>query len=128
MHLGDPASTPEALMRSRFAAFVQKRPEYLRATWHPDTRPVTLDLDDSPDWTSLQVISSEEHERRGQVHFRAIYRVSGEWGYLEEVSDFVKEGGHWYYLSGETGEGVLKPGRNERCPCGSGKKYKACCL
>lgn len=21
-----------------------------------------------------------------------------------------------------------KPGRNDRCPCGSGKKYKQCCL
>jgi tetratricopeptide (TPR) repeat protein len=23
---------------------------------------------------------------------------------------------------------MAKPGRNERCPCGSGKKYKQCCL
>lgn len=23
---------------------------------------------------------------------------------------------------------MAKPGRNERCPCGSGNKYKACCL
>ena len=23
---------------------------------------------------------------------------------------------------------MAKPGRNDRCPCGSGKKYKACCL
>lgn len=24
--------------------------------------------------------------------------------------------------------GSLKPGRNDLCPCGSGKKYKKCCL
>jgi tetratricopeptide (TPR) repeat protein len=23
---------------------------------------------------------------------------------------------------------MAKPGRNDRCPCGSGKKYKGCCL
>jgi tetratricopeptide (TPR) repeat protein len=23
---------------------------------------------------------------------------------------------------------MAKPGRNDRCPCGSGKKYKVCCL
>lgn len=23
---------------------------------------------------------------------------------------------------------MAKPGRNDRCPCGSGRKYKACCL
>ncbi len=23
---------------------------------------------------------------------------------------------------------MAKPGRNDRCPCGSGKKYKSCCL
>ena len=22
----------------------------------------------------------------------------------------------------------MKPGRNEPCPCGSGKKYKRCCM
>ena len=23
---------------------------------------------------------------------------------------------------------MVKPGRNDPCPCGSGKKYKKCCL
>mgnify|MGYP000873577171 CR=1 FL=1 len=26
-----------------------------------------------------------------------------------------------------SGEGAPKPGRNDPCPCGSGKKYKKCC-
>ncbi|MEC9085421.1 MAG: SEC-C metal-binding domain-containing protein, partial [Pseudomonadota bacterium] len=50
------------------------------------------------------------------------------WGYLEERSDFSKENGRWFYREGETREGVLKPGRNDPCPCGSGRKFKACCL
>ena len=47
---------------------------------------------------------------------------------LEEASRFVQEEGRWYYLNGNTSEGPLKPGRNDPCPCGSGRKYKACCL
>ena len=127
-HAGAAADTPKALMRSRFSAFVVKDADYLLATWHPDTRPATLQLDDSPDWVGLQVLSSGEQEGRGQVHFRAVYRLPDGFGYLEEASDFVREDGRWFYLSGQTREVRLDPGRNEPCPCGSGRKFKACCL
>lgn len=127
-HEGKPAPTPEALMRSRYSAFVLKLADYLQSTWHSSTRPQRLGLEDSPRWTALQILSSGHSGNDGTVHFRAIYRVGDSWGYLEETSRFRLEGGHWYYVSGDTSEGVLKPGRNERCPCGSGKKHKACCL
>ncbi len=139
-HRGQPAPDPEALMRSRYTAFVLKLADYLLATWHPDTRPAPagdrpevsphelLNLDDSPAWASLQVFDSATTGDRGSVHFRAIYRAGSGWGYLEEHSDFLREAGCWYYLSGRTTEGTLKPGRNDPCPCGSGRKYKACCL
>ncbi|MCG7200646.1 SEC-C domain-containing protein [Marinobacter pelagius] len=126
-HQGKPAPSPEALMRSRYTAFVQKRVDYLLETWHPDTRPAELDMEGSPAWVSLQILDSTGQGNRGVVHFRAVYRIGDGWGYLEEHSDFVREEGRWYYLSGETEEGQLKPGRNDRCPCGSGKKFKACC-
>lgn len=115
-------------MRSRYAAFVLGLSGYLLATWHAKTRPDELDLEGSPAWTMLQILSSGEQGDKGQVHFRAIYRTGNGWGYLEEVSELCREGGRWYYLSGNTSEGALKPGRNEPCPCGSGRKYKACCL
>jgi SEC-C motif-containing protein len=127
-HAGAPATTPEALMRSRFSAFVVKDTAYLLATWHPDTRPAELDLSGSPEWVSLQVLSSSAGVDTGRVHFRAVYRAGSGWGYLEEQSDFSKENGCWFYREGKTSEGVLKPGRNDRCPCGSGRKFKACCL
>lgn len=114
-------------MRSRYAAFVLNRPDYLLTTWHTDTRPEALDLTDSPDWTSLQILDTTENGGQGTVHFRAVYRLGQGWGYLEENSEFLREGGQWYYLHGDTREGPLKPGRNDPCPCGSGKKYKACC-
>lgn len=121
------ARTPEALMRSRYSAFVLGLADYLLATWHRDTRPATLDLGDSPEWVGLQVLSSGSEGVRGQVHFRALYRMPDGFGYLEEDSDFVQDEGRWYYLRGKTTEGRLGPGRNDRCPCGSGKKFKACC-
>ncbi|GGC68752.1 hypothetical protein GCM10011362_16610 [Marinobacter halophilus] len=115
-------------MRSRYAAFVMKNRDYVLKTWHPDTRPADLSLEDSPQWASLQIIDSDAAGDTGRVHFRAVYRSGGGWGYLEEMSAFVRENERWLYLSGDTTEGQLKPGRNERCPCGSGRKFKACCL
>ena len=122
------APTPEALMRSRYSAFVLGLADYLLATWHPDTRPATLPLESSPQWVGLQVLSAGEQGERGQVHFRAVYRLPDGFGFLEEESEFLKEGSRWFYASGKTREGRLSPGRNDRCPCGSGRKYKACCL
>ena len=127
-HEGIIAPTPEALMRSRFTGFVLKLEDYLRASWHKSTRPTELDLNDSPDWVSLRILDSGETGDTGHVHFQAIYRMGSGWGYLQENSEFVREDGRWYYLKGPPEEGILKPGRNEPCPCGSGRKFKVCCL
>lgn len=127
-HNGESAPSPEALMRSRYAAFVTDRPDYLLDTWHQRTRPETLTLENSPEWTSLRILSAVESGETGTVCFRAVYRLGRGWGFLEERSQFVREEGRWFYLHGETSEGQLKPGRNEPCPCGSGRKYKSCCL
>ena len=115
-------------MRSRYCAFGNGLTDYLLATWHPDTRPEHLDLGNSPDWTSLQILAADQSGDRGDVQFRAIYRAGEAWGYLQEHSSFIRENGRWFYVSGETREGQLKPGRNDLCPCGSGRKFKACCL
>jgi SEC-C motif-containing protein len=115
-------------MRSRYSAFALGLNDYLLASWHPDTRPGELTLSNSPQWVSLQILGTETNGNRGSVNFRAIYRTTNGWGYLEEESAFIQEGGRWYYHSGNPHEGTLKPGRNEPCPCGSGKKFKACCL
>lgn len=126
-HKGEKAPTPEVLMRSRFTAFVLKLEGYLRTSWHATTQPAALDLSDSPDWTSLRILASGSKDSCGYVHFQAIYRLNSDWGYLQEMSEFVKENERWYYLKGEPKEGILKPQRNEPCPCGSGKKFKTCC-
>lgn len=95
------ATTPEQLMRSRYCAFVKQLNNYLLKTWHPSTRPITLDLSDSPEWLKLQIVSTEQAGDKGNVHFRAFYQHGTEVGFMEEQSDFVREQGRWFYLSGK---------------------------
>lgn len=126
-HAGEPAPTPEALMRSRYSAFVLDLPDYLLATWHPSTCPVRLEPDGVTTWKRLEVIESGEEGERGWVHFRATFREGRRWSMLEEVSRFVSEAGQWFYVGGNPAAQRLRPGRNTACPCGSGRKFKVCC-
>ncbi len=129
------APTAERLMRSRYTAYVLGNAEYLSRTWHPATRPADLGLDDGTTWQGLTVISTSgggEADERGIVEFTARCRVKETPGNLHEVSEFVRQQGRWFYLDGEAPKRMpvksgSKIGRNEPCPCGSGKKYKRCC-
>lgn len=90
-------------MRSRFSAFVLGEPGYLLATWHPTTRPRTLDLDPGVRWTGLEVLGSTGgamFAAEGTVEFRARYVSAGRAGAQHENSRFVREDGRWYYLDG----------------------------
>ena len=129
------ATTAEALMRSRYSAFVLKDAAYLLRTWHPSTRPAGIGLDpDDVHWLALTIVRTEagtDSDRNGMVEFIARYRTNGQTASLHEASRFTREEGAWYYLDGKfersgTAQGG-KPGRNAACPCGSGKKYKRCC-
>lgn len=97
------AQTAEQLMRSRFSAFAVGDPEYLIATWHPSTRPDTLELDDDLRWYRLDILATREggpFDLAGVVEFEAFYRHPGGAGSQHEVSRFVREGGRWFYLDG----------------------------
>ena len=100
LHQGAPAATAEALMRSRYSAYVLQLTDYLIATWHPSTRPSTLALD-PPRWLGLQVKRQEASGDTATVEFVARYKVGGKAGRLQECSRFVREDGRWYYLDGE---------------------------
>lgn len=103
LHQGTAAATAEALMRSRYSAFVLGLREYLLATWHPSTRPQTLEPDAGPrpQWLGLEVRRHTAAANRAQVEFVARYRVGGRGRRLHEVSRFVREDGRWFYLDGE---------------------------
>ena len=101
---GDQAPAPDAesLMRSRYTAFVRERADYLRATWHPEHCPATLDFDPATKWLGLEV---REHRATGpdqaEVEFVARYRLGGRAVRLHERSRFVRQEGRWVYVDGD---------------------------
>lgn len=94
------APTAEALMRSRYCAFVRGDAAYLLRTWHPRTRPARLDLDPGMRWTGLEILGTTggtAFHTTGTVTFRASYRG----GALQEHSRFERVDGAWVYVDGE---------------------------
>lgn len=87
-------------MRSRYSAFVLDEREYLLATWHPDTRPACIEPPEPGlQWLGLTVRrTSMTGPDRGLVDFVARSKLGGRAHRLEEVSDFAREGGRWYYM------------------------------
>lgn len=102
-HAGEPAPTPEALMRSRYSAFVLDLREYLLATWHPTTRPAALPPPEPGlKWLGLEVKRSALQDAdRGTVEFVARRKLGGRAHRLHENSRFVREDGRWYYVDGD---------------------------
>lgn len=102
-HLGTPAPTAEALMRSRYAAYVYRLVDYLLATWHPDTRPEVLDLDEDPPtrWLGLEIKHTEQSGDTAVVEFVARFKVNGKAQRLHERSRFSRSDGRWLYVDGD---------------------------
>ncbi|MXS82977.1 YchJ family protein [Nitrosomonas oligotropha] len=98
------AATAENLMRSRYSAYTLMREDYLLATWHPSTRPASLDLTGQPaqQWLGLTV---KRHEQTAAdqaiVEFVARYKINGRAHRLHEISRFVRENDRWVYVDGE---------------------------
>jgi len=101
-HSGMPAPDAATLMRSRYSAYVLKLENYLLATWHPDTRPASLDLAaDNAKWLGLEVKQYiPESADRATVEFVARYKIGGRAHRLHEVSRFVREDEQWFYVDG----------------------------
>ncbi|MDN5724446.1 MAG: YchJ family protein [Propionibacteriales bacterium] len=98
------ARTAEALMRSRYAAFVVGDVDHLLRTWHPGQRPPAMDLDDTIEWRSLQIVDRVGGgllDDRGEVEFIARFRTAGAAGSLHERSRFVRVDGRWLYVDGD---------------------------
>ena len=105
LHEGAPADTAEALMRSRYSAYVLGLRDYLVDTWHPSTRPVPFELDDTPGlrWLGLEI---RRHVQLGNetavVEFVARYKPGGAPAVrLHEISRFERVDGRWLYVDGE---------------------------
>lgn len=128
-----PADTPEQLMRSRFSAYCVKNYRYILETYaKQQRRELSTDtLKSSAEgsrWFALNIQPAETSADR--VTFKAFYFAGGKPYQLHETSVFIKENNQWRYecgtLHNDTGKVTI--GRNETCPCLSGKKFKQCCL
>lgn len=146
---GAPAPTPEALMRSRYTAYVKGATGYLRETLAPEARGDYNEAEvkewaKNSEWLGLEIMNA----KGDTVEFTAKYRTQGKVLEHHEVSKFRKKGDRWYFVDGdshvhEEGKGhedhaaqapktpvvreAPKVGRNDPCSCGSGKKFKKCC-
>jgi len=135
------APTAEALMRSRYSAYAKGAVDHLTDSLHPDHRdgydPASVkQWADNADWLKLEVVNTSaggENDNQGTVEFIATYREEGITHAHHEVAEFSRLNGKWYFTDGKlvTPGTVRNPGpkvgRNDPCPCGSGKKYKKCC-
>lgn len=135
------APTAEALMRSRYSAYATGNVDYLGKTLLPekqkdhDPESVRTWAEES-EWLSLDIVGTKagsEQDSTGEVTFVAKFKQKNMVQEHREHSQFKKVDGVWYYEDGyllppPTVRNEAKVGRNEPCPCGSGKKYKKCCL
>jgi SEC-C motif domain protein len=133
--------TAEQLMRSRYTAFATGQIDYLIATHHPETRGEAKREDverfsKGSTWLGLEILSTEDGQAgddQGFVEFIARYREHGGERIHHERSRFWRHQGRWFFHSAEYPKAAPvqcaqpKVGRNDPCPCGSGKKYKKCC-
>jgi len=123
---------PVQLMRSRYTAFVRRDVDYLQRTWHESTRPEALKLEQGVSWFGLEIVDSPTpaaDDEEAWVEFKATFNGHDRLQCLHERSRFLKQEGRWFYVDGEYDRQSksAKIGRNDPCPCGSGKKYKRCC-
>ena len=136
----DQAATAEQLMRSRYSAFVKGEVDYIYDSHNPDTRgEVNKDeirtWSENSEWQGLDILDVQKggaEDEVGRVEFVAHYAVDDEDLDHQEVADFVKKDGRWYFHDGVIVKQQIvregpKVGRNDPCPCNSGKKYKKCC-
>lgn len=133
------APNPEALMRSRYTAYTLGNIDYIEHTMKGKAlsnfdRAGTLHFARTSQWQGLDIVRGyQSSDSIGYVEFVAHYNDSkGHHQHMSELSEFHLEDGLWYYVDGKQkvhhhNHHSGKIGRNDPCPCNSGKKYKKCC-
>lgn len=133
--------TAEILMRARYSAYVKGEIDFIESTHSLEERDSlsveeTRKWSEESEWLGLEIIETEaggEQDETGVVEFKANFKQEGNTYVHHERSTFKKLDGKWLFKDGKnipqivTREGD-KVGRNDPCPCGSGKKYKKCCM
>ena len=140
------AGSALALMRARYTAYALQRMDFVYDSTHPDAR---ADIDREAmeqwsrmaQWTGLEIIDAghpDTREAQDEVEFKAHFLVQGVAQIHHERSQFRFDQQRWWFVDGQDiySGPAEKPqpfvrgqkiGRNDPCPCGSGRKYKKCC-
>lgn len=132
--------TAEALMRSRYSAFATGNVDYILATHDPDKssevdRSGTEAWAKNSEWLGFELVSAEKGlpgDDAGVIEFVAKYKLKGVTMAHRERAIFRKHRDRWVFVDGQMVNGPPvkrnepRVGRNDPCPCGSGKKYKRC--
>ncbi len=135
------ASTAEALMRARYTSYVNHEINFIADSCVKEDEENEIDLEETRAWSEestwhgLQILRTEkgkENDDEGIVEFTATYTRKGLRDVHKEQAHFTKKSGEWLYDAGNLIPTTIvregeKVGRNDPCPCGSGKKYKKCC-
>ncbi|HUX36833.1 MAG TPA: YchJ family metal-binding protein [Rectinemataceae bacterium] len=133
-----PAETALALMRSRYSAYVKGELDWLMKSCvggdEGVDREATRKWAEESEWLGLKIVSTDKGgptDDKGSVEFIADYVQGGLHDKHHEMASFVKKDGVWLYAEGSIVPETIvragpKVGRNDPCPCGSGKKYKQC--
>jgi len=125
------AEYPEQLMRARYCAYVLHIKDFLLNSWAFESRPDQFQFDPAAKWISLEIIDAGPvlaKTMKATVTFTAQYIGSKKLWTLHEQSQFIKRSQRWFYLDGTASFSQKNIGGNAGCPCGSGKKFKRCCI
>ena len=134
-----PAPSAEALMRARYSAHAKVEVDFIYDSTHPDhregyDRAGTKEWAAESEWHGLQILGTNRGgagDETGEVEFVARFRDKSGVRNHHERGQFQKVKGRWYFTEGIMVKpqplSVAKTGRNDPCPCGSGRKYKKCC-
>src|SRR5215211_3976051 len=132
------SETAEEMMRARYSAFVTGAIDFIVASTHSQTRKeidvsFIRDWSQNSEWRGLQILETKViNDSKAFVSFEAHFTQNGQEQNHREKSLFEREDGEWRFVDGNELKNPTvrhetpRPGRNDPCPCGSGKKYKKC--
>jgi SEC-C motif-containing protein len=111
LHAGQAAATAEAMMRSRYTAYVMKNVDYIVATTHPKMKPpvVTAEVEEfaeSATFLNLEIVRTwygASKDKMGKVEFIARFLREGNDAaeVIHENSRFKRYKGKWFYSGGD---------------------------
>ncbi|MGD9157403.1 MAG: YchJ family protein [Desulfobacteraceae bacterium] len=135
------AGTAESLMRARYSAFVKTEIDFLYNTVSPEQQ-TDFNYEEATDWSNnsewqgleiIETVNGGPDDEKGTVEFIARFKQDDQEIEHHELASFERIDSKWVFMDGivpkpkQVIREAPKIGRNEPCPCGSGKKYKKCC-